>query len=368
MRIGFHGQLLDHPEARVGFIGCGSHAFRNLFPALQFVPLRLVATCDLDREKARVYAERFGAESHYGDFREMLDGEELDGVLICTGYGKDGRPTHARLAAECLRAGCHAWMEKPPAASCAEIEDVQEAERESGKFSMVGLKTMFFQANEKALELTRRAEFGTVNLITLRRPVNVPPTDELSAYLDGENVGSALRFLDHICHVTSLLLLFAGMPETMYYERTPASAAVVTFRYGSGTVATMALTEGASYEGGIEQSMIVGEGGHHVLVDNNIRVEYHRGPARPEGQGYGSTPSHFTGPPEATTAVWHPEFSLGQLYSKALFTQGFYGEINEFARAVLEERRPAKSHSEHAWQVTRIFEAFAEGPGKVIRL
>ncbi|MBA7686359.1 hypothetical protein ES703_94803 [subsurface metagenome] len=103
-------------------------------------------------------------------------------------------------------------------------------------------------------------------------------------------------------------------------------------------------------------------------MDNNIRLSYHRGPTKPEGWGYGNTPSHFTGPPENTTATWQPEFSVGQLYSKGLFLQGFYGEINEFARAILEGRPPAKCHSEHMRQVTRIFEAFAEGPGRVIEL
>ena len=29
MRIGFHGNLVDEPEIRAGFIGCGSHAFRK---------------------------------------------------------------------------------------------------------------------------------------------------------------------------------------------------------------------------------------------------------------------------------------------------------------------------------------------------
>ena len=43
-------------------------------------------------------------------------------------------------------------------------------------------------------------------------------------------------------------------------------------------------------------------------------------------------------------------------------------ENNTFARSILEKRRPEKGTLEHPWQVTRIFEAFAEGPGRQISL
>jgi predicted dehydrogenase len=331
--------------------------------------VRLVATCDLDVGKAEEFARRFGAGSHYGDFRRMIEREELDAVFISTGYGDDGRPTHARLAAECLEAGLHVWTEKPPAATCAEIERVQQAERDSGRRYMVGYKTMFFPANVKAKELAGREEFGTPRLITLQRPVSVPTPEQMDAYLNaGQPVGAVIGFLDHVCHVTSLLIHLAGMPQTLHYERAPGGAAAATFTFPDGLVATMALTHGCAYESGIERTMIVGEGGHDVIVQNNKRVLYRRGPARPDGWGYGNTPTHYTGPPEATTAVWEPECSLGQLYNKGLFMQGFYGELNEFARAILDGRRPARSHSAHALQTTQIFQAFAQGPAQTIQL
>lgn len=368
MRIGFKGELLDEPQVRAGFIGCGSHAWRNLFPTLQFVPVELVATCDVDEERAREFAAHFAAHAYYTDIDEMLESEDLDAVFISTGYDETNHLTHPELTVQCLRGGVHVWMEKPPATTCAEVDEMQRAEKESGKFCMTGLKSMFFPANEKAVELMQREDFGTPQLITMQRPVNVPEPDDVARYIAGENVDSAKWLLDHICHIASVLVLFGGMPDTLYYERTPSSAGAATFRYDSGLVATMSLTHGQAYNGGIERSMVVGQHGHHVLVENNIRVFYARGPSRPEGQGYGNTPNHFTGPPERATAYWEPEISLGQLYSKGLFTQGFWGEIEEFARAILEDRRPAKCHSDHIWQCTRIFEAFAEGPGKVIEL
>ncbi|KPK61986.1 MAG: hypothetical protein AMK73_07050 [Planctomycetes bacterium SM23_32] len=365
MRIGFHGQLSDEPRVRAGFIGCGSHAFRNIYPTLQFAPVDLVATCDLDEQKAGAFARQFGAPASYTDYGAMLEAQRPDAVFIVTGYDEGGRPTYPELAVERLKAGCHVWMEKAPAACCAEIEAMQQAARAAGRHVVVGFKKMFAPANEKARELMAGEEFGRAGLICLQYPQHVPPAEELAGFLrEGRASRAATGFLDHICHPASLLVFLAGMPETLYYERGATGAGAATFTYASGLVASLALTQGASLNAGMERTLIVGEGGRHVLVENNLRVTLHRSPP----VGYGDTPSYYAGGPQEAGAVWEPEFSLGQLYNKGLFLQGFYGEVEEFARAVLEGRPPAKGHLEHAWQVTRIFEAFAEGAGRLIEL
>ena len=365
MRISFHGRPSDDPELRAGLIGCGSHSFRNILPAFQFVPVNLVATCDAVPERARAFAAKFGARAAYADHREMLARECLDAVFIVTGYDARGRPSYPRLAEDCLQAGAHAWIEKPPAASSRELETLQAAAAASGRHVMVGLKKMFVPANQHARALSQNAEFGRISLVTLQYPQHLPTREELLRYVkEGENVEAAVSFLDHLCHPAALLIYLLGMPRTLYYDRSATGAGIATFTFASGSVASLAFTYGASFNGGMERTMIVSERGSHILVDNNIRVSYHRNPV----SGYGDVPSFFCGTGEQSTAVWEPEFSLGQLYNKGLFLLGYYGEIKEFADAVLEGRSPADGNLEQAWQVTRLFEAFAEGPGRSISL
>ena len=368
MRIGFRGELQDEEEIRAGFIGCGSHSFRNLYPTFQFAPVRLVATCDHTLEKARAFAVKFGAAGAYTDHREMLEREELDAVFVVVGYDDRGRPQFPDLAVDCLGAGRHVWIEKPPAASCADVERMQAAAEQSGKYVLVGMKKMFFPANEKAKELMGREEFGAPSLVTLQYPQSVPTQDEIARYRRGENVARVRSFLDHLCHPVSLMIYLLGMPATLCYERSASGSGVATFTFASGAVASVALTYGAARNAGMERTTIVGESGRHIVVDNGVRVTYHRNPPTREGEGYGKTPDYYTGTPEEVDAAWEPEFSLGQLYNKGLFLLGYYNEVNEFARAVLDSRPPAKGTLEQAWQVTRIFEAFAEGPGTTIPL
>jgi predicted dehydrogenase len=295
----------------------------------------------------------------------MLDREDLDGVFVVTGYDERGRPTYPGIAVECLNAGCHVWMEKPPAASCREIEAMEQAANTTGKYAMVGMKKMFAPANEHAKALAGAKEFGAISLVTLQYPQRVPTAEELLRYLEsGEMVDAAVGFLDHLCHPASLLVYLLGMPDTLTYERAENGAAIATFAFASGAVASLALTRGAAHGGGMERTMIVSDAGPHIVVNNNTRLSYHRTPV----SGYGDVPSYFAGDPEQTTAVWEPEFSLGQLYNKGLFLLGYYGEVNEFARCILDERPPERGTLQQAWQVTRIFEAFAEGPHRVIPL
>ena len=364
MRINFKGRLVDEPEIKTGFIGCGSHSFRNLYPVFQFAPVNLVAVCDVDVRKAQAFAAKFGAESAYSDHHQMLTGEDLDAVFICTGYDDSGRPLYPGLTIDCLQAGCHVWIEKPPAASCDDVARMQNAARAAGKNVVVGMKKMFFPATEKAKELMSSEDFGTPQLVTLQYPQYVPTAEEFREYIQGGKPNAVVGFLDHLCHPASLLIHLLGMPESLHYERSKSGAGLATFRYTSGAIASIILAMGASMNGGMERTVVVSDKGQHITVENNTRVTLHRTPP----VGYGDTPSFYTGTAEQASVMWEPEFSLGQLYNKGLFLLGYYNEINEFARSILDKRSPSKGTLEQAWQVTRIFEAFADGPGREIAL
>ena len=128
MRIDFKGKLVDEPEIRAGFIGCGSHSFRNLYPDL---PVRAgEAGGDLRpghwrrpglrrqvRRRARLRRPSRDARAARSSTRSS------SAPATTTPAGR----TYPRLAVDCLEAGRHVWMEKPPAASCAEIERMQAA-------------------------------------------------------------------------------------------------------------------------------------------------------------------------------------------------------------------------------------------------
>jgi len=368
MGIDFVGNIVGKPRIKAGYIGCGSHSRRNVLPALKFasVLVETVAICDLKYEKAQAFASEFGFGKAYGNHIEMLEKEDLDAVFIVTGYDQNLRPVYPALAKDCIERGCHVFTEKPPAATSEELVSLKKLADANKKEVMVGFKKMFFPANEKAKQLSQDASFGGISMATLQYPQYVPTKQEFGDYIGGLPVGGVCAFLDHLCHPVSLLVYLMGCPESLNYMRGSDGTGIACFSFADGSIASITLTSGSSSNGGMERTQIFAKRhGQHISIENNVKLSLHR---TPPDLHYGSSPSFYTGTPENATAVWEPEFSLGQLYNKGLFLLGYYGEIEAFAKAVAQGARVPKAGLDDAIAITEIFEAFAEGPGKIIEL
>ncbi len=341
----------EYPQRlRAAFIGCGDHAFRNIYPCLAYAPVELVAVCDRREERARAYARQFGATAVYTDHRLMLEREQPQVVFIVTGYDAAARPTYPPLAIDAMRAGAHAWIEKPPAASASEIEQMIATERETGRFTMVGFKKMFFPAVARAAEIAAAPEFGGVAAVSVRYPQSLPPPERRA------DARAMLGFLDHLCHPASVLQRVAGPIQRFSFEREPINGGLgVSLRFTSGAVGVLHLAGGSSGTAPLERLEIVGRGAN-VIVENGCRLIHYRPGRRGEG-GYGRSAS-FIGPDEGAPLLWEPEFSLGQLYNQGLFLLGYAPEILAFCDHALRDEPPAHAGLGDALAITRFYEAF----------
>ena len=90
----YNFEFAEEEKIRVGYLGCGGHSYRNVYPCFQYAPTDLMAVCDLNEERARHYARQFGARRHFTDYQEMLSECELDAVFVVTGYDKRDRKTN----------------------------------------------------------------------------------------------------------------------------------------------------------------------------------------------------------------------------------------------------------------------------------
>jgi predicted dehydrogenase len=337
---------------RAGFIGCGGHSFRNVYPVLRYLPVDLVAVCDLDADRAATYASTFGAGRSYTDRAAMLAECELDCVFVVTGVS-----SYTDIAVDALSAGVATWVEKPPVSSLADIarlravaDDVQYA---------VGLKKAFAPVNQKLRELSTADAFGAVRSLALRYAQVIPTVDDLLAR------GPMFEyFLDHLCHPLAALRLLGGEAATLYYERAENGSGVAVFTMRSGAVASLHLPWGMSMRAIQERTEVNGDRAS-AWAENNTRVTYAPNPPMRELH-YGRDERHTTDVHGVT--VWEPEFSLGQLYNTGAFLLGYYGELSHFCESVLAGTPIAIGNLDWAEEGIRIFDAFAEGPGQVIPL
>jgi predicted dehydrogenase len=340
------------------FIGCGSHAIRNVYPAFQFAPVHLAAVCDLDSDRAEHVRRQFGAEHTYTDYREMIQREKPDVVFAVTNYDEQGQPRYPKFAMDCMNAGAHVWIEKPPAASSRQVEDMMAVSRSTGLHVGVGFKKMFFPANVKAREIINRTEFGRITSITATYPQTLPPQSDRS------DPRKMVSFLNHVVHPHSVLRYLGGEIDWIFVNRNEAiGSAVVSIRFKSGAIGNLHFAHGRSRMAPFERTEVIGEGAN-VVVDNNIRVTYYRKASVPP---YGRGDSIFGDDADAPLH-WEPEFSLGQLYNKGLFLLGYAPEVIHFTTRLLENQPPVWGTLDDAWELLRIYEAYLKPDGEVAQI
>ena len=141
----------------VGVIGAGWVATARHIPSFQRdARVRVEALLDTDLETAQSAARRLQVPHAYGKLADFLN-HGLDVVSICTPPW-----THAPLAIEALRRGCHVLVEKPMAMSAEEATGMVEVARATGAKLCVAHNFLFSRSMRRALLLLERGEVGEV--------------------------------------------------------------------------------------------------------------------------------------------------------------------------------------------------------------
>jgi len=195
----------------LAIIGAGSFTKLRMLPALRKTPARLAYVADIVPAAAGYAARKGGAEKAVTDYREALQDEAVDAVLIAVGHH-----FHARMVCEGLAAGKHVFVEKPLAMNPAELRRVLEtAADRPDRILMVGFNRRFSPHTVRM----KRLLAGRSGPLAMTMTVNagfIPPEHWVQ---DPERGGG--RIIGEACHFIDLLAFLAGSPV-----RTVAAAMV----------------------------------------------------------------------------------------------------------------------------------------------
>jgi len=106
---------------RVGIVGAGWIAREHRRVLESLADAEMVAVCDIDLDRAAALADGTGART-YADWRDMLDGESLGALFVCT-----PPRFHREPAVAALRAGVPVYLEKPVARTLADAASIVAA-------------------------------------------------------------------------------------------------------------------------------------------------------------------------------------------------------------------------------------------------
>jgi predicted dehydrogenase len=338
-------------RVRLGVVGVGSHCYRNILPTLTYLPVELVALCDVDGERVARTAAQYGT-THYQSAAAMYASEELDGVILCVGARQ-----HPPLAIEAFAAGLHVWMEKPPASRAAAVQEMIAARGE--RVCVVGLKKAFMPATRKVVDLIdSQGGSAAIRSILGVFPMTIP-ADRALELADPD----ASEWLDHCWHPLAAMTALGGSVEALTVIRGRRGGGACVLEFASGAIGNLHLGEGAPLTQPFEHYSVFGEE-WRADIENCSRVRFQRGiPFDYEYMTSFAPPGVDHG-----AIVWEAQSSLGTLENKAAFVEGFHGSLGHFCDSILESRAPSLGTLESALMIAVMYEAALQTSGERVAL
>lgn len=319
-------------EAKIAIIGCGRHSTANIFPSLRFAPFDLIATCDLDEEKAKRNARKFGARRWYTNYKEMFEKEDLDGVIIVINAKMQNH-----IGIEAMKAGFDVFTEKPPSTTSDEALEAVRVSRETGKTMMTAFKKRYAPTYEKCKEIITN-KGGT-------KGFHLNISYILGGY--GSSDEAARHFLfDAGIHIIDLANFLLEDIEEIYTVKTDGHASyLVSLRCKSSSIGSLSMSSEGARGCAYEKLELIG---HQTitLVENVINLTHYDG----------SDGSMFEIKPKfATSGGWTE------------MTTGFAGELQAFADLILEGKKPP-SEIYASYKSMVLYEAIGDLQGKTVKL
>jgi predicted dehydrogenase len=124
---------------RLGIIGTGWVGLTRARTAAADGRVTELHLADINPETVRRAAAETGATSRATDYKELLDANQVDAIIISAAP----EDTHYPIARDCLAAGKHVLLEKPMALTLDEADDLIEVAEATGTTFTVGYSQRF---------------------------------------------------------------------------------------------------------------------------------------------------------------------------------------------------------------------------------
>jgi len=151
-------------KVRIATIGMGIIGFIDTDCALKVPGVEFVAAADLYEGRRIHVKERYGDHvSTHVDYREILDRDDVDAVLLCV-----PDHWHAKMSIDAMKAGKAVYCEKPMVQTLDEGPEVIRVQQETKAVFQVGSQFASSIVFDKLKEMLTAGAIGKVNVIECR--------------------------------------------------------------------------------------------------------------------------------------------------------------------------------------------------------
>ena len=224
---------------RLGVVGAGWIAGDHIATLERLGGTEVVAVCDVDEARARELAP--AGASVYERWEELLEGEALDGIFVCT-----PPLVHRGPAVAALERGLHVYLEKPIARTLDDARAIVAAAQSSGTVCAVGYQ---WHATPALDQLRAALDGQEVGLLIGR---GIGPTQGRPWFLERAQGGG--NVLERGSHQIDLVRAIAGEVESVQAAASEVSlgqaaaeggdiedAAALVLRFTTGALGVLAV-------------------------------------------------------------------------------------------------------------------------------
>ena len=213
IRIGIVGGGYMGKAHAVAYAAVGGVFDTALRPILEMVCARSI-------ESAQSYQKTFGFNRATADWREMVNDENIDAIVIASPQN-----THREIAEAAFAAGKHVFCEKPLGASLEDSRAMLQAAENSGCVHMIGFNYIRTPASQYARQLVAEGRIGDVvwfrgeNTEDFLADSQVPTSWRTDGYANGTMGDLAPHMINAARALIGPITSLIASVETVYHTR-----------------------------------------------------------------------------------------------------------------------------------------------------
>jgi predicted dehydrogenase len=155
---------------RIGLIGAGGMGRANLNNCAASPDVEVAAVCDVWQQRRDAVVAQYPNAKPYGDYREMLQQDDLDGVIIAT-----PPHWHCLIAIAACEAGKDIYLQKPMTMHVAETLAVKNAVARHQRISQIGTQIHAGENYRRVVEWIRSGRLGPISVARTLNVMNQGP-------------------------------------------------------------------------------------------------------------------------------------------------------------------------------------------------
>lgn len=155
------------PPVKIGIVGCGSvmaKPYMSLIERLRSRDLvEVVGACDIVEDKRQLVLNQFGISRFTTNYRELIEADDVDLVLVLTSMQEHGPITRAALAN-----GKHVLVEKPMAMDLAEAAEIVALAKKGPGYLVCAPHVILSPTYQTIWRRIKRGDIGEIHLARAR--------------------------------------------------------------------------------------------------------------------------------------------------------------------------------------------------------